>query len=170
MEIRTTGFGHPDAQQLAADVQQEYVRRYGDGDQTAMHTDHFDPPAGLFVIGYRDGRPVACGGWRAKERDADGLRDGDAELKRMYVVPEARGRGYARAVLRHLEETAVAAGRTRLVLETGTLQPEAIALYTSEGYAEIRKFGYYKDHEQSVCMGKELVPAVAAPGADLRRL
>ncbi|RKE17850.1 GNAT family N-acetyltransferase [Streptomyces sp. TLI_171] len=162
MEIRTTGFGHPDAQQLAAEVQQEYVRRYGDGDQTAMHTDHFDPPAGLFVIGYQDGRPVACGGWRAKERDQDGLRDGDAELKRMFVVPDARGRGYARALLRHLERTAVEAGRTRLVLETGTLQPEAIALYASEGYVDIRKFGYYKDHELSICMGKELTarPAV----------
>ncbi len=77
----------------------------------------------------------------------------------MYVVPEARGRGHARAVLRHLEASAVAAGRTRLVLETGTLQPEAIALYVSEGYAEIGKFGYYKDHEQSVCMGKELAGA-----------
>ncbi|WP_285739856.1 GNAT family N-acetyltransferase [Kitasatospora phosalacinea] len=168
MEIRTTGFGHPDAQQLAADVQQEYVRRYGDGDQTAIRADHFDPPAGLFVIGYQDGRPVACGGWRAKEQDEDGLRDTDAELKRMYVVPEARGRGYARAVLRHLEASALAAGRTRLVLETGTLQPEAIALYTSEGYAEIRKFGYYKDHEQSVCMGKELAAVPVPQPADVR--
>ncbi|MFJ1757225.1 GNAT family N-acetyltransferase [Kitasatospora sp. NPDC088134] len=161
MEIRTTGFGHPDAQSLAEEVQQEYVRRYGDGDRTAIHPDHFDPPAGLFVIGYQDGRPVACGGWRAKERDADGLRDRDAELKRMFVVPDARGKGYARALLRHLEATAIAAGRTRLVLETGTLQPEAIALYASEGYAEIRKFGYYKDHELSVCMGKELVAETA---------
>ncbi|MEV4561504.1 GNAT family N-acetyltransferase [Kitasatospora sp. NPDC049285] len=156
MEIRTTGFGHPDAQQLAAEVQQEYVRRYGEGDLTVMATDHFDPPAGLFVVGYLDGRPVACGGWRAKESDADGLRAGDAELKRMYVVPAARGKGYARAVLRHLERTAVSAGRTRLVLETGDQQPEAIALYDSEGYLPIRKFGYYKDYESSVCMGKEL--------------
>ncbi|WP_345700415.1 GNAT family N-acetyltransferase [Kitasatospora terrestris] len=157
MEIRMTGFGHPDGVKLSDEVQQEYVRRYGDGDQTSMHTDHFDPPAGLFVVAYLDGEPVACGGWRAKEQDDDGLLDGDAELKRMFVVPQARGKGLARAVLRHLEERAVAAGRTRLVLETGNKQPEAIALYLSEGYADIRKFGYYKDHPDSVCMGKQLV-------------
>jgi len=156
MEIRTTGFGHPDAQKLAAEVQQEYVRRYGDIDQTSMHTDHFDPPEGLFVVAYLDDEPVACGGWRAKEQNDDGLLDGDAELKRMYVAPAARGRGLARAVLRHLEQAAVEAGRTRLILETGDKQPEAIALYRSEGYESIRKFGYYKDSPESVCMGKEL--------------
>jgi GNAT superfamily N-acetyltransferase len=156
MEIRTTGYGHPDAVKLAAEVQQEYVRRYGDGDQTAMHTEHFDPPEGLFAVGYLDGEPVACGGWRAKERDEDGLLDGDAELKRMYVVPTARGRGLARRMLRHLEDAAVAAGRTRVVLETGTKQPEAIALYHSEGYLPIKKFGFYKDHPESVCLGKPL--------------
>jgi GNAT superfamily N-acetyltransferase len=157
LEIRTTGYGHPDAAGLAAEVQQEYVRRYGDIDQTSMHEDHFDPPYGLFVVGYLDGEAVACGGWRAKEADPDGLRDGDAELKRMYVAERARGRGLARAVLRHLEATALAAGRTRLVLETGTEQPEAIALYGSEGYLPITKFGYYKDSPQSVCLGKRLV-------------
>ncbi|GAA2827613.1 GNAT family N-acetyltransferase [Kitasatospora paracochleata] len=157
MEIRTTGFGHPDAQKLAAEVQQEYVARYGDIDQTSMHTDHFDPPGGLFVIAYLDDEPVACGGWRAKEQDEDGLLDGDAELKRMYVVPAARGRGLARTVLRHLERTAVEAGRTRLVLETGNKQPEAIGLYESEGYRAIRKFGYYKDHPDAICLGKTLV-------------
>ncbi|TWE21150.1 GNAT family N-acetyltransferase [Kitasatospora atroaurantiaca] len=156
MEIRTTGYGHPDAEKLSAEVQQEYVQRYGDMDVTAMHPDHFDPPAGLFVVGYLDGEPVACGGWRAKERNDDGLLDGDAELKRMYVVPSARGRGLAREILRHLERTAAEAGRTRFVLETGTEQPEALALYASEGYEPITKFGFYKDSPQSVCLGKPL--------------
>ncbi|MFJ9692064.1 GNAT family N-acetyltransferase [Kitasatospora sp. NPDC101183] len=156
VEFRVTGYGHPDAQALAEEVQQEYVRRYGDPDETVMHPEDFEVPAGLFMIAYLDGRPVACGGWRAKRAGADGLRDGDAELKRMFVVPEARGRGLARAVLRRLEVTAAEAGRTRLILETGTEQPEAIALYGSEGYAAIRKFGIYKDHPQSICLGKEL--------------
>ncbi|GAA2229552.1 MULTISPECIES: GNAT family N-acetyltransferase [Kitasatospora] len=158
MEIRTTGYGHPDAVRLSAEVQQEYVRRYGDADVTVMHPDHFEPPAGIFVVGYLDGQPVACGGWRAKETDGAGVREGDAELKRMYVTPAARGRGLARAVLRHLERTAAEAGRTRVILESGTEQPEALALYASEGYEAITKFGVYKDHPQSVCMGKPLVP------------
>ncbi|WP_371483168.1 GNAT family N-acetyltransferase [Kitasatospora sp. NBC_00315] len=156
VEIRVTGFGHPDAQRLSAEVQEEYVRRYGEGDLTVIHPEHFEPPAGLFLIAYLDGVPVATGGWRAKKADPHGLRDGDAELKRMFVVPGARGRGLARAVLRRLEETAALAGHTRVVLETGTEQPEAIALYASEGYAHIQKFGLYREHPQSVCMGKSL--------------
>ncbi|MEU3571568.1 GNAT family N-acetyltransferase [Kitasatospora sp. NPDC036755] len=160
VEFRITGYAHPDAQALSAEVQQEYVRRYGDPDETVMRPEDFEAPAGLFLIAYLDGRPVACGGWRAKQAGEDGLRDGDAEVKRMFVVPAARGRGLARAVLGRLERTAAQAGRTRFILETGTEQPEAVALYESEGYAAIRKFGIYKDHPQSICLGKELAPAV----------
>ncbi len=156
LDLRSTGYDHPDAAVLTAAVQQEYVRRYGEADLTEMHPEHFVPPAGTFVVAYLDGEPVACGGWRAKEASAEGLRDTDAELKRMFVLPQARGRGLARAVLRHLENAAAEAGRTRVVLETGTEQPEAIALYTSEGYLPIAKFGYYRDSPQSVCLGKEL--------------
>ncbi|BFV55500.1 GNAT family N-acetyltransferase [Kitasatospora sp. CMC57] len=156
MEIRTTGYGHPDAAKLAAEVQQEYVQRYGEMDLTVMHPDHFDPPAGLFVVGYLDDVPVACGGWRVKQAGPDDVRDGDAELKRMYVSASARGRGLARAVLRHLERTAAEAGLTRLILETGTEQPEAIALYGSEGYLPITKFGYYRDSPESLCFGKKI--------------
>jgi GNAT superfamily N-acetyltransferase len=143
LDIRVTGYGHPDAQHLSAEVQQEYVRRYGEGDETVMHPDDFEPPAGLFLIAYLDGVPVASGGWRAKKAGPHGVRDGDAELKRMFVVSAARGRGLARALLRRLEET-------------GTEQPEAISLYTSEGYADVEKFGLYRESPLSVCMGKPL--------------
>lgn len=156
VEMRVTGYGHADAQRLSAEVQEEYVRRYGDGDETVLHPDDFEAPAGLFLIAYLDGVPVACGGWRAKQAGPHGLRDGDAELKRMFVVPAARGRGLARAVLRRLERTAVEAGRTRFVLETGTEQPEAVALYRSEGYESIEGFGIYRDHPLNICLGKEL--------------
>ncbi|MFJ9609447.1 GNAT family N-acetyltransferase [Kitasatospora sp. NPDC101176] len=156
VEFRVTGYAHPDAQALSAEVQQEYVRRYGDPDETVMHAEDFEAPSGLFLIAYLGGRPVACGGWRAKQAGPDGVRDGDAEIKRMFVIPAARGRGLARAVLRHLERTAVEAGLTRAILETGTEQPEAVALYESEGYAAIRKFGIYREHPMSICLGKEL--------------
>ncbi|MFJ2866531.1 GNAT family N-acetyltransferase [Kitasatospora sp. NPDC087314] len=156
VEFRVTGYAHPDAQALSAEVQQEYVRRYGDPDDTVLHADDFESPAGLFLIAYLDERPVACGGWRAKRAGFDGVRDGDAELKRMFVVPAARGRGLARAVLRRLEQSAAEAGRTRVILETGTEQPEAVALYGSEGYGAIPKFGIYRDDPQSICLGKDL--------------
>ncbi|MFG3053207.1 GNAT family N-acetyltransferase [Kitasatospora sp. NPDC048239] len=161
IEIRVTGYGHPDAQRLSAQVQEEYVQRYGDGDLTVLHPDDFESPAGLFLTAYLDGEPVACGGWRAKTAGPNGIRDGDAELKRMFVVPAARGRGLARALLRRLETTAVEAGRTRFILETGTEQPEAIALYASEGYGPVEKFGIYREHPQSICLGKEFTGAAA---------
>jgi len=158
-------YDHPDAVLLTEEVQQEYVRRYGGVDLTPMDADHFDPPQGLFAVAYLDGAPVASGGWRAREAGPGGLRDGDAEIKRMYTVPSARGRGLARAMLRFLEAEAARAGRRRLVLETGTEQPEAIALYGSEGFARIPAFGIYRDEPGCLCFGKELpvMPAEAAP-------
>ena len=103
MHIRTVRFDHPDAMKLNDRVQLEYTERYGDGDLTPMDPAQFDPPNGLFLIVYEDEQPVATGGWRAQERNDEGYSDGDAELKRMYVVPEARGRGLARHILRVLE-------------------------------------------------------------------
>ncbi|AEW97776.1 acetyltransferase [Streptantibioticus cattleyicolor NRRL 8057 = DSM 46488] len=157
-------YDHPDAVLLSGRVQQEYIERYGDPDRTPMDPADFDPPRGLYLIGYLDGEPVATGGWRAQDHSPEGYADGDAELKRMYVVPGARGRGLARRVLAELERSAAAAGRRRMVLETGTRQPEAIALYTSVGYAPVTKFGIYRDDPLSVCLGRDLTPA-AMPSA-----
>lgn len=156
MDLRAVAYDHPDAAALVAQVQREYVRRYGGTDATPVDPTEFAPPRGLFMVGYLDGRAVACGGWRA--HDADGqFRDGDAEIKRMYVAPPVRGRGLGRRLLAELERTALAAGRTRVVLETGHAQPEAIGLYTSSGYTQIAKFGVYRHAEGSVCYGKPLL-------------
>ncbi|WP_189054150.1 GNAT family N-acetyltransferase [Longimycelium tulufanense] len=163
MELRIVPFDHPDAVALSAAVQQEYVQRYGDEDVTPIEPDEFTPPRGLFLVGYLDDGPVACGGWRARDNEEEHLRVGDAELKRMYVVPEARGNGLARALLAELERTAALAGRRRVVLETGTKQPEAIALYLSCGYIEAPQFGVYRGHPCSRCFSK-LLPA-ATPDA-----
>ncbi|MBJ6632997.1 GNAT family N-acetyltransferase [Streptomyces sp. I5] len=158
MEIRPVPYDHPDAVKLDAAVQAEYDIRYGDGgDATPMDPADFRPPNGIYLIAYDAlGVPVASGGWRVQDANEEGNRDGDAELKRMYVVEEMRGRGLARRILAALEEDARAAGRVRMVLETGTKQPEAIALYTSSGYEPCEKFGYYRFHEDSRCYAKTL--------------
>ncbi|MEC3997913.1 GNAT family N-acetyltransferase [Actinacidiphila sp. DG2A-62] len=157
VEIRKTRFDAPDAMKLNDLVQAEYAERYGDGDLTVMDAAHFEPPRGLYLLVYdTDGTPVASGGWRAQDASPEGFLDGDAEIKRMFVMREARGRGLARALLAELEASATAAGRTRMVLETGLKQPEAIALYESSGYTPVPKFGYYRHDELSVCMGKPL--------------
>ncbi|MFE5487305.1 GNAT family N-acetyltransferase [Streptomyces sp. NPDC056527] len=159
MNIRSTPYDHPDAVKLNDAVQLEYVARYGDeGDATPMDAGMFVPPLGLYLLAYdSEDRPVATGGWRTQDENDEGYSDGDAELKRMYVIPEARGLGLARRILAALEADARAAGRTRMVLETGTAQPEAIALYTSSGYESCAKFGHYREYENSRCFAKSLV-------------
>ncbi|MFG3349182.1 GNAT family N-acetyltransferase [Streptomyces sp. NPDC048018] len=163
MDIRPTPFDHPDAVKLNDAVQLEYAVRYadddgdGEGDLTPLDPSMFAPPQGLYLIAYDPGGfPVATGGWRTQEANDEGYADGDAELKRMYVVPEARGLGLARRILAALEADARAAGRTRMVLETGTAQPEAIALYTTSGYEPCAKFGYYREYPNSRCYAKAL--------------
>ncbi|MFJ6833210.1 GNAT family N-acetyltransferase [Streptomyces sp. NPDC091209] len=158
MNFRPVPFDHPDAIKLNDQVQAEYAERYGDdGDATHLDARMFDPPLGLYLIAYDEwDRPVATGGWRTQDENDEGYSDGDAELKRMYVVPEARGLGLARRMLAALEDDARAAGRVRMVLETGTKQPEAVALYASSGYEPCAKFGYYRFHELSLCYAKAL--------------
>jgi GNAT superfamily N-acetyltransferase len=86
-----------------------------------------------------EGTALGCGALRA-------LGDDVAEVKRMYVVPAARGRGVSKAVLAALEDAAREHGWTTLRLETGPLQPDAIGLYTSAGYRPIGAFGAYVGH------------------------
>lgn len=158
MNIQPRPFDHPDAVKLNDQVQLEYAERYGEGgDMTPLDAAMFDPPRGLYLLAYDDrGEPVATGGWRTQDRNAEGYSDGDAEIKRMFVIPAGRGLGLARRILAALEADARAAGRTRMVLETGNKQPEAIALYTSSGYTSCPKFGHYRLYENSICMAKPL--------------
>jgi putative acetyltransferase len=103
----------------------------------------------VFLVARRDGIPVGCGGLRAIDAE-------HGEIKRMYVAPSARGAGVSRAILAALEAAARDRGWTRLVLETGVEQPDAIRFYTREGYEPIEKYGHYADAELSLCFGKEL--------------
>jgi GNAT superfamily N-acetyltransferase len=160
LEIVRVDYGHPDAMLLIAEVQAEYVARYGGPDRTPLDPLMFQPPLGSFFVGYLGAaglpRPVASGAWRAHDDvEVFGTRR-TAELKRMYVAPEARSRGLARAMLAHLEQTAAGAGAEAMVLETGTAQPEAMALYESSGYTRIPSFGYYKDEPLNRCYAKPL--------------
>lgn len=132
----------------------ELLRRYGvpdDRDDVTddLEADHLSPPDGVFLVGWAEGTPVACGGVRRRDRTT-------GEVKRMYVAPEHRGRGHSRVLLRALEDRARGRGYRRLVLETGTKQPEAIALYESEGYQPIEPYGFSREASGSRCYGKEL--------------
>jgi GNAT superfamily N-acetyltransferase len=161
VDLHEVGYDHPDAVALVAEVQQEYVVRYGGEDTTPLDPSMFVPPQGRYTVVYLDGEPVAMGGWRRHDAGRDGPVPGSrpAEIKRMYVTPRARGRGLARALLADLERSARAAGCDVMVLESGLAQPEALALYRSAGYDDIAPFGHYPDSEQSVHLAKRLGPS-----------
>jgi GNAT superfamily N-acetyltransferase len=148
LQVRLARYDDPVVRRLEEQVQAEYVERYGGGDRTPVVVAEFDPPAGVFLVGWVGEEAVVCGGFRA--------HGADAEVKRMYVPAGHRGHGYARTVLAELESRARAAGYGRIILETGTAQPEAIALYTSSGYQPIPGFGHYRDSPHNRCFGKDL--------------
>ncbi len=102
------------------------------GMPTATPSD-LGPPGGIFLVGWRDGVAVCCGGVKR-------LPDGACEIKRMYVLPAARSQGVARALLGALEDAARQLGYSIARLDTGAKQPHAQALYESAGYRRIGNF------------------------------
>lgn len=159
LRLERVGYGHPDALRLIEEVQEEYVDRYGTRDETPLDPLMFDPPRGSFWIGYVDQEAVATGAWRRHDVPALGLGR-TAELKRMYVVPPAQRQGHARTMLAALEADAARHGAQAMILETGTRQPEGIALYRSSGYERVDDFGHYTGDALSRCFAKRLtVPA-----------
>jgi len=150
MRIQLVDYGHPDAMRLREEQRAELAERYGTPD-----SEPGGPPAAhemqVFVLA-RDaatGEPLGCGGLRA-------LGDSVGEIKRMFVVPAQRRNGVAGQVLQALERHAVERGWTALRLETGALQPDAIAFYERHGYARIARFGPYVADELSVCFERDL--------------
>jgi putative acetyltransferase len=99
-----------------------------------------------------EGRAVGCAAVVLLEQD--GVRYG--ELKRMYVQPASRGAGLAARLLAALEREAAGAGCTRMALETGPSQPEALRLYERHGYRRCGPYGDYPDDPWSVFMAREL--------------
>ncbi|WP_329108309.1 GNAT family N-acetyltransferase [Micromonospora sp. NBC_01699] len=152
IEIRAVRYDSLVAQQLVADALADLGLRYGgSGDETPVEAGDFESPSGAFLVAYRGGEPVGCGGWRSH-----GDAGETAELKRMYTTPAARGRGVARAVLTAVERSAREHGRKRLILECGDQQPEAIAMYQACGYVQIENFGYYRDSPTCLSFGRPL--------------
>ena len=155
LRVERVGYGHPDALALVREVQQVYVERYGSEDETPLDPLMFEPPTGSFFVGSLGRDPVATGAWRRHDVPALGL-GATAEVKRMYVTPRAQRAGHARRMLAVLEADAAASGAQALILETGTRQPEAIALYRSAGYEPVAGFGHYAGDPLSRCFAKAL--------------
>ena len=147
MQLRQVAADDPTAVRLIAAMGEELTKRYGDGGLSPASPEQFRSP-GTFLVAELDGVLVGCAGLRPASAGA--------EVKRMYVDPAVRGRGVARALLRALVEHARAHGLTTLRLETGTEQPEAIALYESEGWRPVPPFGHYAHDPRTRCYGLAL--------------
>lgn len=147
--LREVGYDHPDAVALIAAMGHELDLRYGDGGLSPATAADFLPP-GVLLVADLDGLPVGCGGLRPYGADA-------GEVKRMYVDPAVRGKGVARSLLAALVAHARQVGMRRLLLETGTEQPEAVALYEREGWTRIPAFGHYAHDPRTRCYGLDLL-------------
>jgi GNAT superfamily N-acetyltransferase len=154
ISIDPESYAGPVVRRLVAALGEELAGRYPDDDPDCKggepDPEKFEPPRGRFLVAWMNGEPVGCGGVCA----GDG--DGPAEVRRMYVVPEMRGRGISRRILTALEQETRGLGRERLRLETGINQPEAIGLYESSGFERIPNFGPYVGEARSVCLEKRL--------------
>ena len=101
------------------------------------------------VVALEDETPVGCGAIKEFTKDT-------MEVKRMYVIPEKRNKGFASEVLKELENWALELSYNKCILETGKRQPEAISLYKKNGYSNIPNYGQYSGVENSVCFQKVL--------------
>jgi putative acetyltransferase len=111
------------------------------------------------VIAFENQTAIACGAMKEH-------KPGSMEIKRMYTLPEARGKGIATKILVELEKWASELGHSSCLLETGKRQPEAIALYQKNNYVLIPNYGQYEGIENSVCFEKQLANADCYEGDD----
>jgi ribosomal protein S18 acetylase RimI-like enzyme len=142
----------PDARLLIQHLSAELGALYDDDGSGAFRPEDVRVVGGAFVVARWEGRPVGCGALRP-------FGEGVGEVKRMFVEPQARGRGISRRILAALEAAARRCRYDRLRLETGMRQTEAIGLYESAGYLRIPCYGKYAHTPLSICFEKWLTAA-----------
>ena len=146
--------GHEEAA-LIDELDRELMARYrgtpGEAfaDVDPTYAEHFRQPNGIFLVARLAHVGIGCGGMRRVDEST-------VEIKRMYVRPEHRNTGVARKVLAALEEWAQQQDCSRVILESGTAQPDACALYESSGYGRIEPYGVWKESSESICYSKTL--------------
>ncbi|MGW4058815.1 GNAT family N-acetyltransferase [Amycolatopsis sp. NPDC004747] len=149
LTITPVTWDDPDAVRLRDAQRTELDARYGTDDHEPGAVPTAETVAVFLLARDAGGAAVGCGGLRP-------LGPGSGEVKRMYVEPAARGTGVAVALLRALEDHARELGITRLLLETGTGQPDAIRFYQREGYEPIEAYGPYRGEPLSRCFARDL--------------
>lgn len=148
IKVQRTDSKNADFVKLVTQLDAELAERDGD-DHAFYHQFNGIDHIKQAIVLFRDERPIACGAIKPFDNTA-------MEVKRMYVAPAERGKGYATQVLEALEHWAFELGTTKCILETGKRQPEAIALYKKNGYEIMSNYGQYQGVENSVCFQKNV--------------
>ena len=148
MKLVQTNQASKDFQQLVEQLDAELAIRDGD-DHAFYHQFNGIDALDHVVVAYENNRPVGCGAFKARNRE-------QIEIKRMYVLPAARKKGYAATILKALEEWSAEIGFGEAILETGKAQIEALSFYPKQGYLVVPNFPPYKGIENSVCFKKTL--------------
>jgi len=152
--VTPTDTGDPEFVALTRELDRELRGTYG-ALQDSYDSLNLLPPGLPAAIARADGEAVGCGALKPSGYGA-------FEVKRVYVRPDWRGKGLAKRVMHALALRARSLGGRRLVLETGSRQAAAIALYEGLGFARIPNFGEYAGNENSLCMAKDL-PVLDSP-------
>jgi GNAT superfamily N-acetyltransferase len=147
MKLLKTNSNHPDFQKLTR-LFDDYLVEI-DGDEKDFFAQYNQIYIDNVIVCYEDDIAVGCGAFKEYEPTV-------AEIKRMFVLPERRGKGIASTVLNTLEIWAKENGFQHAVLETSNQLTNAISLYQKSGYEVIPNYGQYIDVESSVCMKKIL--------------
>jgi len=145
--LRTTS-EHPDFRKMVNALDEDLFRRNGDTQKQYAQYNQIDKIKHAIVI-YAEGNPVGCGCFKRFD-------DQTVEMKRMFVLPEMRGKQLAARMLQELERWAREESYTNSVLETGRRQVEAQRLYSLAGYSRTENYGQYIGMEESLCYRKEL--------------
>jgi len=148
MEIRRTAGDDPDFLAVIQRLTAVLSELNGEQDGFYQQFNKVDPAATV-VVGYHEGKAVASGAFRPMDEDK-------VEVKRMFVDPEVRGKGFAKAILKELETWAREDGYKQAVLETSKRLIPAVTLYQSQGYQQTANYPPYEDVEDSVCFAKSL--------------
>lgn len=144
--VRTTS-ENPDFRKLIYALDEDLYQRNGEAQLQYRQYNQVDLINHVVLIYFED-KPVGCGCYKRFD-------DQTVEMKRMFVLPEMRGKQLAARMLQELEAWAVEEDNTAAVLETGHRQVEAIRLYTVAGYSLTENYGQYIGMEESICYRKD---------------
>ena len=148
VKITRTNSGNPDFIELVKYLDADLAERDGKDHPFYAQFNKIDKLK-YVIVAYENSKPVSCGAMKE-------YKPGIVEIKRMYTLPEKRGKGIASKVLAELEIWAAELDYDKCILETGKKQPEAVKLYKKNGYRSIPNYGQYAGIENSLCFEKEI--------------